>query len=146
MLPSTNRKASATQTIALSVLNIPGHMHRYRRFEPTLAGEPARLAEICARFKLHNAGLSPAMFMPVSLAHSIAAYQPVAASWVAIFVHMSLGSLDVHEGRRFRPHQDTLFLFIDITPFIKILTIHCTQMSKSFTIRFFRWLHTIFAK
>ena len=36
MLPSAYRKTSATQTIALSVLDILGHMHRYRRFVPTL--------------------------------------------------------------------------------------------------------------
>ena len=46
------------------------------------------------------------------------------ASWVAIFVHVGLGSLDVHKGRRFRHHQDTLFLIIDITPFIKVLALH----------------------
>ena len=70
MLPSTIGKASATQTIALSVLNVPSHMHRYRRFVPILTDEPARFAEICAWFKLHNAGLSPAVSMPVSLAHT----------------------------------------------------------------------------
>ena len=36
-------------------------------------------------------------------------------------------------------HQDTLFLIIDIKPFIKVLAIHLNQMtSKSFTIRLFR--------
>ena len=48
MLPSTLKKASATQTMYLSVLNIPGHTHRYRRFVSTLTGGHARLAGICA--------------------------------------------------------------------------------------------------
>ena len=61
MLPSATRKASATLPIKLSVLNVPGHTHRYRRFAPTLTGDHARLAEICAWFQLHNTGLSPAI-------------------------------------------------------------------------------------
>ena len=69
MLPSATRKASATLPIKLSVLNVPGHTHRYRRFAPTLTGDHARLAEICAWFQLHNTGLSTRYILAVSLAH-----------------------------------------------------------------------------
>ena len=61
VLPSTYGRVSATRTMPLSVLNSPGHMHRYRRFATTLTDGPARLAEICVRLRLHNAGLSPAI-------------------------------------------------------------------------------------
>ena len=61
MLPSTELKASATQITCFSVLNNPGHTHRYRRFAPTLTGGHARLAEICTWFQFHNTGLSPAI-------------------------------------------------------------------------------------
>ena len=67
MLPSTSEKASATQTIKFSVLNVPGHTHRYRRFAPTLTGDRARLAEICAWFQLHTTGLSPAISCQLAL-------------------------------------------------------------------------------
>ncbi len=69
ILPSTAPIISATRTTHLSLLNIPGHLRRYRHFTSTLTSDRARLAEICAWFLLHITGLPPAMSLPVSLAY-----------------------------------------------------------------------------
>ncbi len=71
ILPSTAPIISATRTTHLSLLNIPGHMRRYRHFTSTLTSDRARLAELCAWFLLHITGLPPAISLPVSLAYHI---------------------------------------------------------------------------
>ena len=73
ILPSTKRMASAIQIIALSVLDSPGHMRRYRCFAYPLTGIYARLAVICDWFHLHNAGLSPATLCQLAWRTRVAA-------------------------------------------------------------------------
>ena len=49
------------QVTAFSVLNVPGHTHRYQCLAAIPMDAPTRLTEICAWFQLHNTELSLAI-------------------------------------------------------------------------------------
>ena len=73
VLPSTYSTVSALRTCALSALDIPARMHRYRRFSPGLTADAARLAEKRGRLLLSFRGTLTRYPSPVSLALRISA-------------------------------------------------------------------------
>ncbi len=91
ILPSTAPIISATRTTHLSLLNIPGHMRRYRHFTSTLTSDRARLAEICAWFLLHITGLPPAI--------------PCQLAWRTPFVFLAHGRGSHRQGTSRILHQ-----------------------------------------